>query len=75
MTFRWEIENDIHDEQGVPVLGVCDCDPEEMPDTIMLSANGGMVRGALRSCCGASWPTSLVTAFATPQAGLLPIAT
>ena len=45
MTFRWEIESAIHDEQGVPVLGVCDCDPEEMPDTIMLSANGGMVRG------------------------------
>ena len=43
VTFRWEIEEAIQDEQGVPVLGVCDCDPEEMPDSIMLSANSGMI--------------------------------
>jgi hypothetical protein len=42
--FRWEIEDAIHDEDGVPVLGICDYDPDEMPDTIWLSANAGMVR-------------------------------
>jgi hypothetical protein len=43
VTFLWEIEDAIHDEHGVPVLGVCDCDPDEMPDTIMLSANASIV--------------------------------
>jgi hypothetical protein len=45
MTFQWEVEGAIEDEQGVPVLGVCDCDPGEWPDLIMLSANSGMIRG------------------------------
>jgi hypothetical protein len=42
VTFIWEIEDAIYDEHGVPVLGVCDCDPGEMPNTIMLSANASM---------------------------------
>ena len=45
LAFHWEIEDAIHDQQGVPVLGVCDYDPSEMPDTIWLSANAGMVSG------------------------------
>ena len=45
IAFRWEIEDAIHDEHGVPVLGICDYDPDEMPDTIWLSANAGMVGG------------------------------
>jgi hypothetical protein len=44
ISFCWEIENAICDEHGIPVLGICDYDPDEMPDTIWLSANAGMVR-------------------------------
>ena len=71
MTFRWEIEEAIEDEQGVPVLGVCDCDPGEWPDLIMLSANSSMIHGfeaLLRSvlvhelghgiCDGPGWLTA-----------------
>jgi hypothetical protein len=41
--FRWEIEDAICDEDGLSVLGICDYDPDEVPDTIWLSANAGMV--------------------------------
>jgi hypothetical protein len=44
INFCWEIEDAIHDENGVPALGICDYDPTEMPDTIWLSVNTGMVR-------------------------------
>lgn len=45
LKFRWEVEDTVQDRSGDPVLGVCDCDPDEWPDMIMLSANAGIVAG------------------------------
>lgn len=35
----WDIEHDVQDNKGKPVLGVCEVD-SEAPDTVMISVNG-----------------------------------
>lgn len=35
----WDIEHEVEDHQGKPVLGICDVDPDA-PDTVMISING-----------------------------------
>jgi hypothetical protein len=46
LKFRWDIVEDVHDRDGVPVLGVCDYDHEWMPGTILLLANSKMINGS-----------------------------
>jgi hypothetical protein len=38
----WDFENAVHDENGVPVVGVCEHDPET-PDQVMISLNSEVV--------------------------------
>jgi hypothetical protein len=38
----WDFENVVHDENGVPVIGVCEHDPET-PDQVMISLNSEVV--------------------------------
>ena len=35
----WDIEHELEDHYGKPVLGICDVDPDA-PDTVMISING-----------------------------------
>ncbi|MFL1463461.1 ImmA/IrrE family metallo-endopeptidase [Roseococcus sp. DSY-14] len=40
----WDLAHPVHDEAGVPVLGVCETDPD-LPDTALVSVNARMVAG------------------------------
>jgi hypothetical protein len=40
----WDLAHPVHDETGLPVLGVCETDPE-LPDTALVSVNARMVAG------------------------------
>ncbi len=40
----WDLAHPVHDEAGIPVLGVCETDPE-LPDTALVSVNARMVAG------------------------------
>jgi len=39
----WDIDHPVHDDDGEPVLGVCEHDPAE-PGTVMISLNGELLR-------------------------------
>lgn len=40
----WDIEHNVHDADGRPVLGVCEHDPDA-PDTVMISLSGPRLAG------------------------------
>ena len=44
LAVAWDLANPVHDEAGLPVLGVCETDPE-LPDTALVSVNARMVAG------------------------------
>ncbi len=44
VTVAWDLAHAVHDEAGVPVLGVCETDPD-LPDTALVSVNARMVDG------------------------------
>jgi hypothetical protein len=38
----WDAEHPVHDDKGIPVLGVCEHDPDE-PDDVMISLNSDLL--------------------------------
>lgn len=44
LAVAWDLAHPVHDEAGVPVLGVCETDPD-LPDTALVSVNARMVAG------------------------------
>lgn len=43
--FIWDIADRVLDERRTPVLGICDYDPDGLPNVSQLSANRSMVQG------------------------------
>jgi len=39
MRIAWDLEHDVRDDEGRPVLGICEHDPDA-PETVMISVNG-----------------------------------
>ena len=44
VTVSWDMAHAVHDATGLPVLGVCETDPE-LPDTALVSVNARIVMG------------------------------
>jgi Zn-dependent peptidase ImmA (M78 family) len=44
MRIAWDIEHEVFDDAGKPVLGVCEYDPDA-PETVMISINGERLGG------------------------------
>lgn len=42
LTPSWDCQHDVHDDEGRPVMGVCEYDPDS-PDSVMLSVNAAVV--------------------------------